>query len=176
VESQGRKRISANPVWEKGQLEAVTLKPPVTPRVIEFEADMDKLKEGNISRVTLQVRYKKYDEEIEENINISPAKNEALVSKMLFMDRDTRGYVYRLIFNHTTEGKLALPWSVKINDNYVYAIIPDELQDKTSDVFLKAIDAAKKIATPTPDGKVTVDRVLDSFKEVLGVVKEIKDK
>ncbi len=165
----------AEPQWEKGQLEAVTLKPPVTPRVIEFEADLDKLKEGNISRVTLQIRYKKFDQEIEENINISPAKNEALMSKMLFMDRDTRGYVYRLIFNHTTEGKLALPWSAKINDNYVYAIIPDELQDKTSDVFLKAIDAAKKIATPTADGKVTVDKVLDSFKEVLGVVKEIKE-
>jgi hypothetical protein len=147
----------------------------VRPRVIEFEADLDKLKAANISRVTLQVRYKKFDEEVEENINISPAKNESLVNKMLFMDRDTRGYVYRLVFNHTTEGKLALPWSAKINDNYVYATLPDELTDKTSDVFLKAIDAAKKIITTSADGKVTADKVLDDFKEVLGVVKEIRN-
>jgi hypothetical protein len=165
----------ATPTWERGQVEAVTLKPPVRPRVIEFEADLDKLKAANISRVTLQVRYKKFDEEVEENINISPAKNESLVNKMLFMDRDTRGYVYRLVFNHTTEGKLALPWSAKINDNYVYATLPDELTDKTSDVFLKAIDAAKKIITTSADGKVTADKVLDDFKEVLGVVKEIRN-
>lgn len=158
------------PTWTKGQMEAVTLKPPVVPRTIEFEADLDKLKAMNISRVTLQVRYKKYNEEIEENLNISPAKNEALVNKMLFMDRDTRGYVYRLVFNHTTEGKLALPWSVKINDNYVYAVIPDELNDKTSEIFNKAIDAAKTIITPGPNGKVTVDKVLDGFKEVLGII------
>ncbi|MBI5371974.1 MAG: hypothetical protein HZA79_08105 [Sphingobacteriales bacterium] len=159
-----------DPGWEKGQMEAVTLKPPVVPRTIEFEVDLDKLKAANISRATLQVRYKKYGEEIEENINVSPAKGESLVSKMLFMDRDTRGYVYRLVFNHTTEGKLALPWSAKINDNYVYAVIPEGFTDKTSDVFMKAIDAAKTIATPGPGGKVTVDKILDSFKEVLGVI------
>jgi hypothetical protein len=90
---------------------------------------------------------------------------------MLFMDRDTRGYVYRLVLNNTKEGKLALPWSVKLNDNYVYAVIPDELNDKTTDIFNKAIDAAKTIITPGPDGKVKTDKVLDQFKEILGVVK-----
>ena len=157
-----------SPVWEKGQMEAVTLKPPVVPRTIEFEADIDKLKEAGISRATLQVRYKKYGEEIEENLHISPVKNEPLVSKMIFMDRDTRGYAYRLVMNHTTEGKLALPWEAKVNDNYVYAVIPEELKDKTSDLFIRAIDAAKKIVTPGPDGKVTTDKILDDFKDILG--------
>lgn len=161
----------ATPQWEKGQMEAVTLKPPVTPRLIEFEADLDKLKAMNISRATLQIRYLKYGQEVEDNINVSPAAGQSLVNKMLFMDRDTRGYVYRLVFNSTTSGKLALPWSAKINDNYVYAVIPDELNDKTSEVFNKAIDAAKAIIAPGPDGKVTADKVLDSFKEVLGVIK-----
>jgi hypothetical protein len=159
------------PTWEKGQMEAVTLKPPVVPRTIEFEADIEKLKAANISRATLQIRYKKYNEEVEENIHISPAKNEPLVSKMIFMDRDTRGYAYRLVMNHTTEGKLALPWDAKVNDNYVYAVIPDELNDKTSEIFNKAIDAAKTIIAPGPDGKVKADKILDSFKEILGIVK-----
>jgi hypothetical protein len=158
----------SNPAWEKGQMEAVTLKPPVVPRTIEFEADLEKLKEYGISRATLQVRYKKYGEEVEENIHVSPAKNEALVSKMIFMDRDSRGYAYRLVMNHTTEGKLALPWDAKVNDNYVYAVVPEELRDKTSELFIKAIDAAKTIVTPGPDGKVTVDKILDDFKDILG--------
>ena len=152
-------------------MEAVTLKPPVVPRTIEFEADLEKLKENSISRATLQIRYQKYGEEVEENINISPAKNEALTSKMLFMDRNTRGYVYRLVFNHTKEGKLALPWSVKINDNYVYAVIPDELKDKSSAIFTTAVENAKTIVAPGADGKVKIDKILDSFKEVLGVIK-----
>lgn len=156
------------PTWEKGQMEAVTLKPPVVPRTIEFEADIEKLKEFGISRATLQVRYKKYGQEVEENLHISPVKNEALVSKMIFMDRDTRGYAYRLVMNHTTEGKLALPWDAKVNDNYVYAVIPEELRDKTSSLFIKAIDAAKAIVSPGPGGKVTVDKVLDDFKDILG--------
>ena len=168
---RGGNVFPATPVWEKGQMEAVTLKPPVVPRLIEFESDIEKLKAANISRATLQIRYKKYNEEVEENINISPAANVPLVSKMLFMDRDTRGYVYRLVFNNTKEGKMALPWSVKLNDNYVYAVIPDELNDKTTEIFNKAIDAAKTIITPGPDGKVKTDKVLDQFKEILGVVK-----
>ena len=168
---RGGNVFPATPVWEKGELEAVTLKPPVTPRTIEFETDIEKLKAANISRVTLQVRFKKFGEEVEENINISVAKNEPLTSKMLFMDRDTRGYVYRLIFNHTSEGKLAMPWSSKVNDNYVYAIVPDELRDKTSEVFKNAIEAARKIAATGAGGKVTVDKVLDDFKEILGVIK-----
>jgi hypothetical protein len=158
----------ATPAWEKGQMEAVTLKPPVVPRTIEFEADIEKLKEAGISRATLQIRYKKYGEEIEENLHLSPVKNEPLVSKMIFMDRDTRGYAYRLVMNHITEGKLALPWEAKVNDNYVYAVIPEELKDKTSDLFIKAIDAAKKIITPGPDGKITTDKILDDFKDILG--------
>ena len=152
-------------------MQAVTLSPPVTPRLIEFEADLEKLKNTGITRVTLQIRYKKFNQEIEENLNISPAQGKALVEKLIFMDRDTRGYVYRLIFNHQTEGKLALPWSAKLNDNYVYAVVPDDLSNKTSELFIKAIDAAKTIVAPGPDGKVTTEKVLDQFKEILGVPK-----
>ncbi len=162
---RGGNVFPATPVWEKGQMEAVTLKPPVVPRMIEFESDIEKLKAANITRATLQVRYKKYNEEVEENINISPAANLPLVSKMLFMDRDTRGYVYRLVYNSAKEGKLAMPWSVKLNDNYVYAVIPDELNDKTSDIFNKAIDAAKTIITPGADERLKQIRCWTSSKK-----------
>ncbi|MCY7293137.1 MAG: hypothetical protein LH615_13245, partial [Ferruginibacter sp.] len=109
--------------------------------------------------------------EMEENLQISPVQAQALVNKTIYTDKDTRGYVYRLILNHTTEGKLALPWSVKVNDNYVYAVIPDDFSNKTSELFIKAIDAAKTIVNPGADGKVTADKILDQFKEVLHAVK-----
>ena len=76
-----------------------------------------------------------------------------------------------LIFNHKDAGKLALPWSVSVSDNYVYASIPDELADKTSEVFVKAVDVAKSIVPAAPDGKVTTDKVLDQFKDILTVPK-----
>ena len=163
-----------DPQWIRGQWEGVTLKPPVTPRTIEFEADLEELKSMDITRATLQVRYKKFGREVEENLHLSPAKQEPLTNQMLFMDRDTRGYVYRLVFNHKTEGKLALPWSSKVNDNYVYAVIPEDFQDITSQIFAKAKEAAQVIIEDTSsDGTVKAEgKVLDKFKEILGVVLE----
>ena len=163
-----------NPQWSRGQWEGVTLKPPVTPRTVEFEADLEELKLMDITRATLQVRYKKFGREVEENLHLSPAKQEPLTDQMLFMDRDTRGYVYRLVFNHKTEGKLALPWSSKVNDNYVYAVIPEDFQDKTSQIFAKAKKAAEVIVKDTSsDGTVTTgSKILDRFSEILDVVIE----
>ncbi|MDZ4810677.1 MAG: hypothetical protein SGI96_20770 [Bacteroidota bacterium] len=161
----------AEPKWQQGQMTAITVAPPVSPRLVEFEADLEKLKASDITRATLQVRYSKFGQEMEENLQISPVQAQALVNKTIYTDKDTRGYVYRLILNHTTEGKLALPWSVKVNDNYVYAVIPDDFSNKTSELFIKAIDAAKTIVNPGADGKVTADKILDQFKEVLQVVK-----
>ncbi len=162
-----------SPPWQKGSLEAVTLAPPITPRTVEFEANLEELKSSSISRVTLQVRYLKFGKEVEENIAVSPAKNEALTSKMIFTDRNTQGYVYRLIFNHTTEGKLALEWQPKVNDNYVYAVIPEQLKDKDSDIFKRAKEAAKTIVPPASDGTVTSDKVIDGFKEIFGIAKDL---
>ena len=163
------------PQWQVGQMQGNELKLPVQAHKIEFEADLDKLKELSITRAVMQVRYSKLGEEIEENISVSPAKNEAIASKIIFIDRDVRGYAFRLIFYHKTEGKLALEWSPKISgsgsESYEYAVIPSELNDKTSTIFNKAIDAAKSIITPGPDGKVSKDKVLDSFKDILGAIK-----
>lgn len=163
------------PQWQVGQMQGNELKLPVQAHKIEFEADIDKLKEFNIARAIMQVRYSKLGEEVEENISISPAKNEPIASKTIFIDRDVRGYAYRMIFYHKTEGKLALEWSPKVSgsgtESYEYAVIPEELKDKTSAVFTKAVEVAKNIITPGPDGKVTADKVLDGFKDILGAIK-----
>ena len=167
---RGGNLYPAEGVWQKGQWEGVTLTPPIKPITLDFEADIDELKEAGFTRVILQVRYSKFGQEVEENIPISVAKNEANVTRSIFMDRNTKGYAYRLVFNHKDSGKLATEFSSKINDNYVYAVIPAEFKDKASPGFVKAVETAKSIAQPGADGKVTAGKVLDTFKDIFGTV------
>ena len=172
---RGGKIWPPSPVWQKGDWQGVTLYPPIYPRNIEFEADIDALKQMNISRATLQVRYRKFGQEYEDNVSISPSKNEPLVSKIIYTDNDTKGYAYRLVFNHTSKGKLALDWEAKINDNYVYATIPDALKDENSEIFKKAVEAGKTIVASSTDNTQVVNAtnsVLDLFKDIFGAPKK----
>ena len=98
-----------------------------------------------------------------------------MVNKIIYTDNDTKGYAYRLVFNHTTKGKLALDWEAKINDNYVYATIPDALKDENSDVFKKAVEAGKTVISATTENSKVVDAtssVLDLFKDIFGSPKK----
>ena len=150
-----------NPGWQKGSWEGVTLAPPVVPRTIELEADLDELEAAEISRVTAQVRYYKFGDEVEENIHVSPARAESLVEKKIFTDRGTRGYVYRLILNHKREGKLALDWQPQINDDYIFASIPQELLDQEPTIIEQAKEAAEEALS------AGADNVLDRFKDLI---------
>ncbi len=151
-----------NPKWIKGDWGGVTLAPPVRPRPIELEGDLDELKEHNIVRVTAAVRYYKFGREIETNVPLSISKKLASTSKTIFTDRNMRGYAYRLIFTHKTEGKLALPWQTKINDDYIYAFIPEELSELESDFFEKIKEEGIKMA------ETARDKILDKFKDLIG--------
>jgi hypothetical protein len=150
-----------DPPWQRGTWEGVTLAAPIESRLIEVEGDLAALKASDITRVTVQLRYPRLGEEIEENIPISPVQNQPLVSKKIAIDRGAKGYVYRLVIDHKTEGKMALPWSAKVGDDYVFASIPAELLVKA-----ELMDAAKKAAETAAAG--TSDKVLDKFKELLG--------
>ncbi|MCL6519381.1 MAG: hypothetical protein K6T99_06075 [Armatimonadetes bacterium] len=117
----------ANPQWMQGSWEGVTLTPPVRPITIEFEGDLDAMKEKDITRCTAQLHYYQFGKEVETNIHLSPTKKEPLVSAKIFMDRDKKNYAYRLIYNHKTAGKLVGPWVANVSDEYIYATIPDDL-------------------------------------------------
>jgi hypothetical protein len=159
---KGGNVFPATPRWEKGSWEGVTLAPPVVPRKIEVEGDLERMKASDITRVTVQIHYPKFGQEVEDNIHISPAKNEPIVAQKIFMDRGARGYAYRLIVNHKTEGKLVLPWSARVGDDYIYATIPEELLKEGSPMKTEA----KKTAETVVDS--AKERVLDKFKELLG--------
>jgi Na+-transporting NADH:ubiquinone oxidoreductase subunit NqrC len=156
--------------WIKGSWEGLALTVPVKPRTIEMEANLDDLKAAGITRATLQMRYMKLGKEVETNIPLTVSKSEALIKSTIFTDPSTRGYAYRLVFNHKEAGKLATEWDAKINDDYVYVNIPEEFKDKTSEAFLKAIEIGKEI-TEEANGEVSpVAKVLDKFKDVIGIV------
>jgi hypothetical protein len=147
----------ADPPWTKGSWEGVTLAPPVMPRKIELEGDLDELKASDIARVTAQIRYYQFGQEAEANIHLSASQDDPLSSQRIFTDRNSRGYAYRLIFNHKRQGKFATPWEAKINDDYVYATIPEDLLEKP-----EYKEAAARIT------ETATERVLDRFAELLG--------
>lgn len=147
------------PLWEKGSWEGVTLSPPVVPRTIEVEGDLDAMSSSGITRVTIQIHYPQFGEEMEENIHLSPAKKEPLVSKRIYVDKGTRGYAYRLVINHKTEGKMALPWSPQVGDDYIYAAIPENLLVE-DELKTEAKEAARDIVSSAKE------KVLDQFKDL----------
>ena len=150
-----------NPPWQRGRWEGVTLAPPLVPRTIEVEGGLEDMAANQITRITVQIHYPKFGQEVEENIAVSPVQGQALVSKKIFMDRDAKGYAYRLIVNHKTEGKLVLPWSARIGDDYIYATIPDDLLAEGSSLKQEAKDAAKDLVNSAKE------HVLDRFKELI---------
>jgi len=161
-----------SPDWEVGDWESITLTAPVAPREIEVEVDLDKMKQMGFRRAAVQLRYKKYGEEVETNIPISIATLSPefpIVKKFIYTDRNTRGYAYRIILTHETEGKLVFDWVPSINDDDVFISLSDELTNKNSKLFKDAIFRGKNAISAT--GRIDpLNRILDRFKDVIEII------
>lgn len=162
---RGGKVWPTNPPWQRGSWEGVTLSAPIVPRTIEVEGDLDALKASNVARVTAQIHYMKFGQEMEENISVSPVKNEPLVSRRIYMDADAKGYAYRLIVDSKTDGKLATPWSAKVADDYIFAAVPKDILEQP-ELKATAKTAALDAATSAKD------KVLSKFADLLGGIKQ----
>jgi hypothetical protein len=157
--------------WTKGSWQGLTLAPPVKPKTIRFEADLEELKESGVKNVTLQVRYQKFHQEAETNISINASNPEPFTEKMIFMDRTAKGYAYRMVFHHKDLGPVATDWEAKVNTDYAYATIPQELRNKDAKWLEKAKEAASIILTTDANGNVSPEQqVLNKFSKVLDVV------
>jgi hypothetical protein len=159
---RGGNVFPTNPAWQRGSWDGVTLAPPVVPRTIEVEGSLEDMAANDIARITVQLHYAKFGNEVEENIHVSPVQGQALVAKRIFLDRDAKGYVYRLIVNHKTKGKLVMPWQPRVGDDYIYASLPQELFDEASPIHAAAVEAARDVISSARD------KVLDRFKDVIG--------
>ncbi|MCG8461963.1 MAG: hypothetical protein MI919_37240, partial [Holophagales bacterium] len=119
------------------------------------------MEDSDITRATVQIRYRQFGEEKEANVHLSPSRGEPLMEERLFVDRGTRGVATRLIFNHKTEGKLVLDWVPVVGDNYLYAQIPEELLEEGSELREKAKEAGEKLVESAGE------KVLDQFEALL---------
>ena len=151
--------------WENSSTAAVTLVPPVVARDLEVEGDLREMEASDISRVTVQVLYRKFGQPFLENISVSPGQGEALVRRTVFTDRDQKGYVYRLVVNSKRDGKLAGEWSAKVNDDYIFAAIPHDLFEEPA-----RLEEAREAANDAvSQGDVQAqENELSRFEEVLG--------
>ncbi|AEE49551.1 hypothetical protein [Haliscomenobacter hydrossis] len=168
--TRGGNVFPANPTWQKGDWQGITLAAPITQRNIQFEGNLDELKAAGFTRATLQVRYYKFGREVETNIPLTVSKNESLVEQAIFTDKDTRGYAYRIILNHKEKGKIAFDFDPKINDDYVYITIPKEIKDGNLDFWDKVRKAADAIIPPNTDGSIRPEhQILDKFLDVIKI-------
>lgn len=135
-------------VWEKGSWQGLSLSPPIMPRPIRFQANLEDMEQHGIVNVSLQLRYLKFNREVESTININASSNEGFTEKQIFMDRDSRGYAYRYVFYDKELGPLATAWDAKTATGFFYAAIPKELMDRTS-VWLKTAAEAARILSAT---------------------------
>ncbi|MCC6282394.1 MAG: hypothetical protein IT262_17455, partial [Saprospiraceae bacterium] len=171
--TRGGNVFPANPQWVKGDWQGVTLTAPIAPRSIQFEANLEELKEMGFTRATLQLRYFKFGKEVETNIPLTVSKGEALIEQTIFTDKDTRGYAYRVIMHHKEKGKIALDWQSKSDDDYVYVTIPKGIKDNDADIWAKVKKAAGEIVEPAADGTVKMEQqILDKFLSVIKIFTE----
>ncbi|MDZ4710511.1 MAG: hypothetical protein SH818_19080 [Saprospiraceae bacterium] len=157
-------------LWIKGSWQGINLAPPVKPRTVRFETDMADMKEAGIKNVTLQLRYLKFKNEVETNVNINVSGTEPFAEKMIFVDRNSQGYAYRLVFHDKDLGPLATPWEAKINTDYIYATLPKELREKKQDWIKTALNAASAMVGTGENGKISKEQqILNKFKQVLEI-------
>jgi hypothetical protein len=149
----------ANAPWSRGTSQGIDLSPPIEPRKIDVEGDLDAMAASGVTRVTAQVHYPRLGREVEVNIPISPAGKEPLVTRWIYTDRDTRRLAYRLVVNHKTEGTLALPWR-PVDGEYIYAQIPPELL--TEPQMKEDAKAAAKGVGTSAEEKVLQDLFKDA--------------
>jgi hypothetical protein len=155
---RGRGDWPANPPWRQGDLSGETLLGPLMAREIDFEGNLPDLKASGFTRIQAQVRYPQLGREQLTTIQLPVSGDEAIKKATIYMDADAKGYVYRVILNHPTiPVPLALPWSAREIDDYIYAYVPQPLLERAPD----AVTEAKTAGSHSDEG------ILARFDEIL---------
>jgi hypothetical protein len=156
---RGGHLVPANPRFVKGNWEGVTLAVPIERWRVEVEGDLDQMAASGIARMQVEIHYPLFGQEEARVLSLSPRGGQWLVGENIYVDRGTKGFAYRLILHHKTDGRLVLPWQKRIGDRYVYATIPDEY------LVVGAVrEAAKQAALELTElGK---EKVLDTMRDL----------
>jgi hypothetical protein len=123
-----------NPRWETGNWQGVTLAPPIRPLEVVAETDLEELRQNDVVRATVQLRYYKFGSVFNDtrSLQLSVAANEALKSMKIFQDADRRDFEYQVTYYHKTKGRVQERWQKGFLDGYIYCVLPDELRKEES--------------------------------------------
>lgn len=168
---KGGNIFPANARWIRGNWEGVTLAPPVERWIVEAEGDVEQMAASDIARVSVELHYPLFGKEQWTTIALTPRDGQPIKAQPIFVDRGTRGFAYRTIVHHKTEGRMVVPcvsgvagrcidgWRVGIGERYVYANLPEEIL-VAGDPREKAKQAAKQL------GQMGAEKILDQFEEL----------
>ena len=110
--------------WKKLDGRTADAAAPIVEREFTLEGDTEDLKSKNITRVTAEIRYRKFDKEHTALLYVSPGEAKTFDKNKIFFDADQQGYAYRLVLNHKTRGKILMDWvglDVPLKDDYIFA-------------------------------------------------------
>lgn len=121
---RGGKVFPANPTWQPGALEGVTLTAPLRPTQGDFQWDPEAMKEKDLVRVSTQIAFWQFGEE--KKIDIQPLPDSTMRPFKFFRDAAKGEFAYRLVYYHKTQGVLAGPWQ-RDTGGLIYGAVPDDL-------------------------------------------------
>lgn len=148
--------------WEKGEWEGITLTPPLTPETIKFTSDKDELKKHNIQSALLQIKYSKFGKIVDEEIELDLFGENKPLKKVIYRDKEAKGFVYRLVFAHKKNKYIVTDWENNITKT-IYAFLPEELVENEPTVIEELFEQGKKLLKKT--AKEVEEDILDRYKD-----------
>lgn len=124
----GQAEIDESP-WFTSDEPYIALVPTIEPRTLTLAGRQEVLVAQKIINVTAEIRYRKFGKEYQAEIDFFGSKEPTYqAKKVIFVDKSSRAYAYRLIYHHEELGDLATNWKEK-NTNFILAMVPENINE-----------------------------------------------
>ncbi len=114
--------------WLKGDWLGISLNAPIEPLKVTLNSDLKDFGiESKIRSVELQMRYIQFGKEKGRSILMKSSFPGEEISDTIYLDRNSKGYIYRLVYNHKELGNLATEWQSYTKFDRIDAYLPDDI-------------------------------------------------
>ena len=177
--------------WKTGSLDAVNLYPSLKPLRVRFRPyNLKAMEEAGLMVAYLRMRYYRLGKEVEEVIEIQVPNGddrpELDNSKYIFIDRDTRGFLYQVVLQDYHNKYYILPASNPVASGthwqfspggVVGAVLPRELveSDKKRDIMEEVLKKTEDIFLPPPGKKEQQSEarsILEGFGNIIKILSD----